>query len=35
MPLLTSGFALLIVDGGRPTGILTKSDVLDFVAGKI
>ncbi len=35
MPMLTNGFALIIVDGGKPTGILTKIDVLDYVAGKI
>lgn len=35
MPMLTDGFALIVVDGGRPTGILTKIDVLDYVAGKI
>jgi len=35
MPLLTEGFALIVIDAGRPVGILTKSDVLDFVAGKI
>jgi len=35
MPSLTEGFALLIVDNGRPAGILTKIDVLDYVAGKI
>ncbi len=35
MPMLTQGFALIVVEGGRPTGILTKIDVLDFVAGKM
>ncbi|NWF62854.1 MAG: pyridoxal-phosphate dependent enzyme [Chloroflexi bacterium] len=35
MHSLTEGLALIIVDGNRPTGILTKIDVLDFVAGKI
>ncbi len=35
MPSLTEGFALLVVEGGRPVGILTKIDVLDYVAGKI
>ena len=35
MPLLTDGFALIIVDQGKPTGILTKIDVLDYVAGKM
>jgi cystathionine beta-synthase len=35
MPMLTDGYALIIVDQGRPTGILTKIDVLDYVAGKI
>jgi cystathionine beta-synthase len=35
MPSLTAGYALLIVDNSRPIGILTKIDVLDYVAGKI
>lgn len=35
MPSLTEGYALIIVQGGKPNGILTKIDVLDFVAGKI
>jgi cystathionine beta-synthase len=35
MPSLTEGYALLVVEGGRPVGILTKIDVLDYVAGKI
>jgi cystathionine beta-synthase len=35
MPMLTQGYALIVADGGRPTGILTKIDVLDFVAGKM
>lgn len=35
MPSLTQGYALIVVDGNRPTGILTKIDVLDYVAGKI
>jgi len=35
MPMLTDGYALLVVEQGRPTGILTKIDVLDYVAGKI
>jgi cystathionine beta-synthase len=35
MPSLTAGYALIVVDSGRPVGILTKIDVLDYVAGKI
>src|SRR5512140_1893942 len=35
MPMLTNGYALIIVEQGRPTGILTKIDVLDYVAGKM
>ena len=35
MPSLTAGYALILVDGGKPVGILTKIDVLDYVAGKI
>lgn len=35
MPMLTEGYALIVAESGRPTGILTKIDVLDFVAGKM
>jgi cystathionine beta-synthase len=35
MPLLTSGYALIIADQGKPTGILTKIDILDYIAGKM
>jgi cystathionine beta-synthase len=35
MPSLTSGYALLVVEHSKPVGILTKIDVLDYVAGKI
>jgi cystathionine beta-synthase len=35
MPMLTEGYALIIADGGKPSGILTKIDVLDYVVGKI
>jgi cystathionine beta-synthase len=35
MASLKSGNALVVVDNGKPIGILTKIDVLDFVAGKI
>jgi cystathionine beta-synthase len=35
MPSLTAGYALLVVENSRPIGILTKIDVLDYVAGKI
>lgn len=35
MPSLTAGYALLIVEHSKPIGILTKIDVLDYVAGKI
>ncbi|MBI3151647.1 MAG: CBS domain-containing protein, partial [Chloroflexi bacterium] len=35
MPSLTSGYALIVVESSRPVGILTKIDVLDYVAGKI
>ncbi|MCZ2126335.1 MAG: pyridoxal-phosphate dependent enzyme [Anaerolineales bacterium] len=35
MPSLTEGYALLVVENSRPVGILTKIDVLDYVAGKI
>jgi cystathionine beta-synthase len=32
---LTTGYALIVVENSRPIGILTKIDVLDYVAGKI
>ncbi|MDL1910670.1 pyridoxal-phosphate dependent enzyme [Chloroflexi bacterium CFX6] len=32
---LKSGLALIVVENSRPIGILTKIDVLDYVAGKI
>lgn len=35
MPMLTAGYALIVADQGKPTGILTKIDVLDYVAGKM
>ncbi|NJC97988.1 MAG: pyridoxal-5'-phosphate-dependent protein subunit beta [Anaerolineales bacterium] len=35
MDALKSGLALLVVEDSRPIGILTKIDVLDYVAGKI
>jgi cystathionine beta-synthase len=35
MPMLTDGYALIVAEGGKPTGIITKIDVLDFVVGKI
>ena len=35
MPMLTDGFALIVADQGKPTGILTKIDVLDYLAGKM
>jgi cystathionine beta-synthase len=35
MPSLKSGLALIVVESSRPVGILTKIDVLDYVAGKI
>jgi len=35
MPSLTAGYALIIVESSKPVGILTKIDVLDYVAGKI
>jgi cystathionine beta-synthase len=35
MPSLTAGYALILVENSRPVGILTKIDVLDYVAGKI
>ena len=35
MPSLTAGYALILVENSKPVGILTKIDVLDYVAGKI
>ena len=35
MPALKSGLALIVVDNAWPVGILTKIDVLDYVAGKM
>lgn len=35
MPFLKSGYALIIVENSHPIGILTKIDVLDYVAGRI
>jgi cystathionine beta-synthase len=35
MPSLTAGYALVVVENSKPIGILTKIDVLDYVAGKI
>jgi len=35
MQSLKSGLALIVVENSKPTGILTKIDVLDYVAGKI
>jgi cystathionine beta-synthase len=35
MPSLMAGYALIVVENSKPVGILTKIDVLDYVAGKI
>jgi cystathionine beta-synthase len=35
MSALTEGYALIVVEAARPVGILTKIDVLDYVAGAI
>lgn len=35
MHSLKSGLALIVVENSKPIGILTKMDVLDYVAGKI
>jgi predicted transcriptional regulator len=35
LPLLTEGYALIVAEGSKPTGILTKIDVLDYLVGKI
>lgn len=35
MSSLTEGYALIVAEQSKPIGILTKIDVLDYVAGKI
>jgi cystathionine beta-synthase len=35
MTMLTDGYALIVAEHSKPTGILTKIDVLDYVAGKM
>ncbi len=35
MSSLMNGYALIVVENSQPVGILTKIDVLDYVAGKI
>ncbi len=35
MPSLTAGLALIVVEQSKPIGIVTKIDVLDYLAGKI
>ena len=30
---LAENSAVLVVDGGHPTGIVTRSDLLDFLSG--
>ena len=35
MPMLAQGYALIVAEELKPTGILTKIDVLDYVAGKM
>jgi cystathionine beta-synthase len=35
LPSLKSGLALIVVENSKPVGILTKIDMLDYVAGKI
>jgi cystathionine beta-synthase len=35
MSSLTEGYALIVVENARPAGILTKIDVLDYLAGRI
>ena len=35
MSLLTAGYALIIAEQAKPTGILTKIDILDYVSGKM
>jgi predicted transcriptional regulator len=35
LPALTDDQVVLVTEGDRPIGILTKIDVLDFIAQKI
>lgn len=35
MPSLTAGLAIIVIEQSKPVGILTKIDVLDYLAGKI
>jgi cystathionine beta-synthase len=35
MDALTQGYAVIVVEAGCPVGILTKIDVLEYMAGKI
>lgn len=35
MSSLTDGLAIIVIENNKPVGILTKIDVLDYVAGKI
>ena len=35
MSSLAAGYALIVAENSKPVGILTKIDVLDYVAGKI
>jgi cystathionine beta-synthase len=31
---LADGAAVLVIDAGHPTGIVTRSDLLDFLSGR-
>jgi cystathionine beta-synthase len=35
LPVVVDGYVILVTDGKRPTGILTKIDVLDYIAQEI
>jgi len=35
LPVVVDGYVVLVTDGKRPTGILTKIDVLDYIAQEI
>ncbi len=35
LPTLSEGHVVMVADGGHPTGILTKIDVLDFIAQEL
>ena len=35
LPMIIDGYVILVTEGNRPSGILTKIDILDFIAQRI